>query len=111
MIDTEKVTSESDVICLTQTHEKWQLKVNMSDHLVTTIDSVTELQHTKRGRCVNCLWLKWISGIEAKECMIKDLLYVKGPASGISVHKVVVYFAMNDKERNNRMMKEIIKKK
>ena len=43
--------------------------------------------------------------------MIKDLLYVKGPASGISVHKVVVYFAMNDKERNNRMMKEIIKKK
>ena len=41
--------------------------------------------------------------------MIKDLLYVKGSVFGISVHKVVVYFAMNDKQRNNRMKKKLKK--
>ena len=105
VIEIEKLMSVSDVICLTETHEKVR-KVKISDN-IEVLESMREKEDKKGGGIMVMYRQNRNIMLEKQENNMKDYLFLKGSIYGMEVNMVIVYFATNDKERNKKLKKEI----
>ena len=101
----ELIVDNSLVVCLTETQKKLQ-DVNFEDNLII-LDNMREEQDRKGGGLM--LIFRRNKGIELQKIDTKnrDILHVKGKIEGWDVRVILVYFSVNDENRNMKMRKEI----
>ena len=100
-----EMVKDNSILCLTETQKKVR-DINISKEIIV-MESMRD-QKDKKGGGIMVLY-KDSKEIELKkiDCKNKDLLQLKGSIYGEKTLILVVYFAVNDKERNKRIKEEI----
>lgn len=105
MLELGKLVCKNTVLCLTETQEKIR-KTKLNDDM-ESIESLREIEDKKGGGVMMIYRNDNERSFKKVDCRSKDCLYVKSDGNGQQISFVIVYFSVNDRERNEKMKKDI----
>ena len=105
IIELEELMDNKSLLCLTETQLKIQ-KVNI-DKEYRIYDSMRETNDKKGGGILMMHRISSNFNLNQLRNSHKDYVYVEGEIGGIKLFIFLVYFSVNDNERNDQLRKEI----
>lgn len=103
--EVKELICENSTVCLTQIQKKIRA-INFSKE-IKIIDNMRGRKDRKGGIIVLAYKENIGRELEKVQNRCKDVLHVKGKVEGWEVKLLMVYFSVNDSERNNEMKQEI----
>ena len=105
--EVECLIEENSIVCLTETQKKIR-DINFNSNVVI-LKQMREPKDRKGGGLMLLHQQNKNIVLNKVATRNKDILHVKGSIRGMDIVMIIVYFSVNDKERNSSMKEEIEK--